>query len=84
MNQRLIGEDVELLLLLALHIGQTRGAQNIAEPGAPHSRLDHLGGQRDAGKQPRERSARAGRMDLLLLHDVLLHSHDQLFIGQRF
>ena len=72
-EQGLVGVDVELLLLLALHVGLADGAEHVAEAGGANLGLDHFGGQRNAAQQPAEPAA--GLADLLLLlQDVLLHS----------
>ena len=71
-QQRLVGKDVQLLLLLALHVGLPDRAQDIAQAGRADLGLDHLGCQRDAAEEPTEPAA--GLADLLLLlQDVLLH-----------
>ena len=42
-QQDLVCDDVELLLLLALHIFVSDGAEHVVEPRAPHVCGDHLG-----------------------------------------
>ena len=67
---------VELLLLLALHIGLAEGAKDVVQPSRANLCLDHLGRQRDAAQQPAKSPARLADL-LLLLQDVLLHRGNQ-------
>ena len=81
-QQRLVGVDVELLLLLALHVGLAEGAEHVAQARRANLRFDHLGRQRNAAEQPTE--AAAGLADLLLLlQDVLLHRRNHSFLSSR-
>ncbi len=75
MQQRLVRVNIELLLLLALHIGRAIGTQDIAEPGQPDLGLDHLGGERDAAQQPTKRSTCVTDA-LLPLQNMLLHGRN--------
>src|SRR5262245_49009193 len=54
MDEGLIGEDVELLHRFALHVLLTGAAEDVGQAGAADTVGDDLGGQGNAGKQPRE------------------------------
>ena len=56
-QQRLVGEHVELLHRLALHVLLAGRAEDVDQPGPADLRGDDLGGQRDAGQQPGELAA---------------------------
>jgi len=82
-----VGEDVELLLTLAVDVLRAEIAENIDQPGPANLGLNDLGGQGDAGEQPTELPGR-GRMPGLLFDQVLLDGdvairglHNNRFLG---
>jgi hypothetical protein len=62
----LVGEGVELLDRLAVHVLVPCGPQDVDEPGLVHLAPDHLGRQRDVVEQIRELAGRVGMLPLLL------------------
>ena len=74
-EERFVGIDVQLLLLLALDVGLADGPVDVVERGQADLGLDHLGGESDAGEEIAEGAA--GLADsLLLLLNVLLEGGD--------
>ncbi|MFO1427479.1 MAG: hypothetical protein U1F11_11020 [Steroidobacteraceae bacterium] len=74
-QQYLVGDDVELLLLLALHVLAADVAEHVLEPRAPHLVGDHLGGDGQRREDPGEGALGLGMLALLLEH-VCLQRHD--------
>ena len=56
----LVGEHVELLLLLALDVPAPARAEDVDQPGAADRRRDDLGGQRDVVEQVGQLARRLG------------------------
>ena len=81
-DQRVVGVNIELLLHLALDVYLVGGAENIDERRPADLRLDHLGGQDQAGHQPLQLGMRALDMRLLL-DDVLLECGWHIVSGPR-
>ena len=66
LEQDLVGDDVELLLLLALDVGRAGRAVRLARSPRPRARRDALGGDAEAHEQQRQLAGRARRRPLLL------------------
>ena len=79
-QQNLVGDDVELLLLLALHVLAADRAEHVVEARAPHVRRDHLRRDRERREDPRERAGGLGVV-LLLLQDVGLQRDEAVVAG---
>ena len=71
----LVGDDVELLLLLALDVPVAGRAQDVDQAGAPDRRRDDLGGERDVVEQVGELARRLG-IAVLLVEDEALDGGD--------
>ena len=76
LHDGVVGEDVELLLDLPLHIRVLRRAEDVGQAGAAHLVRDHLGGERhvveDAGQL-----TRGLRVHAFLLDDEALDRDDR-------
>ena len=68
---RFIGEDVELLLLLALHVSVLRRAQDVHQPRPANGRRDQLGGEGDVVEQAGELARGIGEVPLLVQDESL-------------
>ena len=60
LDDDLVGEHVELLLHLALHVLGLRGAEDVGQAGAAHLVGDHLGGEREVVQDAGELTRRLG------------------------
>src|SRR5690606_18837860 len=80
-DQDLVGDDVELLLRLALHVHLPGVAQHVLEAGAAHLCGDHLGGDRQRREYPGECTGGLGG-SLLLLQDVRLDGDERADAGR--
>ena len=47
-DEQIVGQHVQLLHLLALHVGVPRSSEQVGDPGPPHSSGDSLAGGLDA------------------------------------
>ena len=65
-----MGEAVELLHLLAVHVLAAGVAQDVHQPGADHLAVDHLGRERDIGEQGGELPGRVGVVAALLQEEL--------------
>ena len=65
-----VGEDVELLDLLAVHVLVAREAEDVHQPGARHLAIDHLRRERHVGQHAGELAARPGVQALLLEEEL--------------
>jgi hypothetical protein len=74
--ERLIGEDVEFLLLLALHVDGAHGAEDVDQAGPPGGGGDDLGSQRNVIEQVGEFPGRL-RVLLLLVDDEPFDGRDR-------
>ena len=72
----LVGEDVELLLLLALHVVAPGAAEDVDQAGAPDAGRDDLGGERDVVEQVGELPGGLGVL-VLLVEDEPLDGGDR-------
>src|SRR5205814_2378161 len=76
LDDDLVGENVELLLRLALNVLEIRGTQDVGQAGTAHLVGDHLGGKRQVVKHAGELTRGFG-MELLLLDDEALDCYDR-------
>jgi hypothetical protein len=74
LDDDLVGEDIQLLLCLALHVLQIGGAEDVSQSRASHLVGDHLGGQSQIVQKARELTRRLG-VELLLLDDESLYGY---------
>ena len=70
LDEGVVGDAVELLHVLALHVHVTRLAPELNQAGAPDLRRNQLADDTDLGHQPRELAARV-RVQVLLTEHVL-------------
>ena len=76
LDDRLVGEDVELLLLLALDVVRIRGAEDVDQTGPADLVGDHLRGERDVVEDAGQ-LAGGLRVQPLLLDDVPVDRDDR-------
>ena len=76
LDDDLVGEHVELLLHLALHVLVVGGAEDVGEPRAADLVGDHLGGERQVVQDARELTRRF-RVVALFLDDETLDRDDR-------
>ena len=67
----LVGEDIELLLLLALHVQDAGGAKDVDQAGAADCGGDDLGRERDVVEQIGQLPRRLGVAVLLIENEAL-------------
>ena len=68
-HQDVVGDDVELLLRLAVDVGAAVVAEHVFDPGVAHLGGDRLGGERDRREDPRQ-VARGGGIAGFFVEDV--------------
>src|SRR3990170_2316117 len=76
LDDYLVGEDVELLLRLALHVLQVGRAEDVGKARASNLVGDHLGGEREVVKQAGQLTRRLG-VEFFLLDDESLDRDDR-------
>ena len=82
-DELLVGQEVELLLDLALDVDVAGVAEQVHEPGLPHVAVDDLGRDGDVAEEPGELALRAGALGLALDDELLQRLEGAAARGQR-